>query len=50
MILELTKENLDEYNNQLLKKHNTIKYTLDEKIKNYSDSMYSPNPKNILHL
>lgn len=42
MKVELTKENLDKYNKQLLKIYKSLTYTLDEKIKNYSDSMYSP--------
>ena len=41
MKVELTKENMDKYNKRLLKKHNSLTYTLNEKIKNYSDSMYS---------
>jgi hypothetical protein len=45
MNVELTQANLDTYNKRLLKKHNSLTYTLNEKIKNYSDSMYSPNQK-----
>ena len=41
MKLELTKENMDKYNKILYKQHKTPTYTLNEKIKNYSDSMYS---------
>ena len=40
MKVELTQENLDKYNKLLLKIHYSLTYTLDEKIKNYSDSMY----------
>jgi|NorSeaMetagenome_1021524.scaffolds.fasta_scaffold432787_1 hypothetical protein len=40
MKVELTKENLDKYIKDLYKQHKTPTYTLNEKIKNYSDSMY----------
>lgn len=48
---KLTKENFETYNKQLLKNYSTLTYNLNEKIKNYSDSIYSykkqmPNKKN----
>ena len=39
-ILVFEKKNLDKYNKYLLKKYNTLTFTLEEKIKRYSDSIY----------
>ena len=37
----LTKTKLNIYNNFLLKKYGTLSFTLNEKIKKYSDSIYN---------
>jgi hypothetical protein len=51
METKLTKENFETYNKQLRQNYSSVTYNLNEKIKNYSDSIYSykkqmPNKKN----
>ena len=51
METKLTKENFETYNKQLSQNYSSVTYNLNEKIKNYSDSIYSykkqmPNKKN----
>ena len=43
---KLTKKNFESYNKQLIKKNSTLSYNLNEKIKNYSDSIYNSKKQN----